>query len=122
MKILYIFPGIGYETAIEFAKRGAKVILGCRNESKAQEAVHTIKKETNNPNVYYKIVNFASIASVRAFAKDILATEDRLDILVNNAGAAILGPKLSEDGISLVLQINYLSSFLLTNLLLGKLS
>lgn len=112
--------GLGYETALDFAKRGAKVILACRNEDRALEAVENIKNETHNNNVQYKIVNFGSFKSVRKFAKEILATEDRLDILVNNAGAAGMGPRLTEDGIPLVFQINYLSHFLLTHLLIGK--
>lgn len=116
----FAFSGIGYETALDFAKRGAKVILACRDESKAQEAVQNIKRETHNNNVHYKLVNFSSFKSIKEFAKDVNATQERLDILVNNAGVGSLREKVSEDGIPLVLQINYLSHFLLTNLLKGN--
>ncbi|CAG9861379.1 unnamed protein product [Phyllotreta striolata] len=109
--------GIGYETAIDFAKRGAKVILACRDENKAKEAVNRIIKETHNSQVVYKLVDLTSFTSVRKFAMDINNTEERLDILVNNAGAARLGNTVTEDGIDAVLQTNYFSHFLLTMLL-----
>jgi NAD(P)-dependent dehydrogenase (short-subunit alcohol dehydrogenase family) len=67
-----------------------------------------------------KLVNFASFDSVRAFAKDVNASEERLDILVNNAGAGGIGDKKSKDGLVLLMQVNYFASFLLTNLLIGE--
>lgn len=96
------------------------MILACRNESRAQEAVDKIKRESHNNNILYKLVDLSSFSSVRKFAADINTTEQRLDILVNNAGAASLGNKKTEDGLPMVIQINYFSHFLLTNLLLGK--
>lgn len=79
-----------------------------------------IKQETHNKNIHSKLVNLSSFESVREFAKDITANEDRLDILVNNAGVAVSRPKLTKDGIPMVFQTNYLSHFLLTNLLIGS--
>lgn len=108
-------------TALEFAKRGARVILACRNEESANKAKEQIIKESENPNIIVKIVNFNSYESVRNFAKDINQTEKRLDILVNNAGAGLLAQKNTKDGMNLNMQINYLSSFLLTHLLIGEL-
>lgn len=105
---------------MDFAKRGAKVILACRDENKAKEAVNKIKNQTHNSDVLYKLVDLSSFKSVRQFAEDINANEERLDILVNNAGAGGLGDKITEDGLPIVMQINYFSHFLLTNLLLGE--
>lgn len=68
----------------------------------------------------YKLLDLSSFKSVRDFAADINSTEDRLDILVNNAGAGGLGSKITSDGLPIVLQINYFSHFLLTNLLFGE--
>ncbi|KAJ3643173.1 hypothetical protein Zmor_025898 [Zophobas morio] len=113
--------GIGYETAFDFAKRGAKVILACRNISKAQEARRKIIEETHNHKIFVRVVDLASFDSVRGFAKEINKTEDRLDILVNNAGAIGLEHKRTVDGRPLLMQVNYFSSFLLTNLLLNLL-
>lgn len=102
------------------AKRGAKVILACRNEDRAKDAQRRIIKESENHNVFYKLVNFSSLESVRAFAKDINETEDKIDILVNNAGAGGLGNHITNDGAEITLQVNHLSAFLLTHLLLGN--
>ncbi|XP_071050539.1 retinol dehydrogenase 14-like [Onthophagus taurus] len=113
--------GIGYVTAIDLAQRGAKVILGCRNEEKAQEAVKNIIKQTKNENVSYKILDLKSFQSVREFAKEINKNEDKIDILINNAGVGGVGNKLTEDGNQMTLQVNYLSHFLLTHLLIDKL-
>ena len=114
------FLGIGYEAALDFAKRGARVILACRNKDKAEIARGKIIEETGNDNVVVKIVDLASLASVRAFAESINKTEKRLDVLVNNAGAALTGEGKSEDGLIWLMQVNYFSSFLLTNLLMGE--
>lgn len=112
------FSGIGFESALEFAKRGAKVILACRNKEKAAKAQLRITTETKNNNVYVKLVDLGSFESVRKFAKEIHETEKQLDILVNNAGVGS-SQKLTIDGHNEVLQVNYYSSFLLTHLLLG---
>ena len=111
--------GIGKETALDFAKRGARVILACRDEEKANKAAKDIISETGSDKVVVRIVDLASFDSVRAFAKLINETEDRLDILVNNAGLGTLY-RLTKDGYESVFQVNYLSHFLLTLLLLEK--
>ncbi|GJQ85484.1 hypothetical protein Trydic_g23074 [Trypoxylus dichotomus] len=112
--------GIGYYAALDFATRGARVILACRNEYKAQNAQKRIVKITKNPNVVYKLVDMTCLSSVRAFAKEINETEERIDILVNNAGAAGLGNHLTKDELQITLQVNHISPFLLTHLLIGK--
>lgn len=105
---------------MDFAKRGARLILACRNEKKVKEAIRKIKDQTNNTKVIYKILDLSSFNSVRKFAADIKATENRLDILVNNAGTGAIPNELTEDGLPPTMQINYVSHFLLTNLLFGK--
>lgn len=105
---------------MDFAKRGARVILACRNESKVITARNNIIKETCNEDVIFKLVDFASLNSVKKCAADINATERRLDILVNNAGLEHVGEDQSEDGLLLSMQINYYGPVLFTELLLGK--
>ena len=112
--------GIGKETALDFAKRGARVILACRDEEKAKDAARDIITETGSDKVVVRIVDLASFESVRAFAKLINETEERLDILVNNAG--LDGSyRVTKDGYELIFQVNYISHFLLTLLLMEKL-
>ncbi|RUS14165.1 retinol dehydrogenase 12-like protein [Endogone sp. FLAS-F59071] len=114
--------GIGLETARYFAANNATVILGCRNPDKANAAVLDIKTTTGNEKVETWILNLSSFASVREFTSRFLETNKPLDILVNNAG---LGgqpkPTKTTDGFEEIYQVNHLSHFLLTNLLLPAL-
>ncbi|CAG9861530.1 unnamed protein product [Phyllotreta striolata] len=106
--------GIGYETALELAKRGAKIILACRDVTKGTAAVENIKNLTKNPNVFLKLVDLSSFKSINNFANDINKTEERIDILINNAGAWGLGDNMTEDGLQLVWEINHYGPVLLT--------
>ena len=78
--------GIGFESALNFARRGARVILACRSPAKGEEAATQIKELTNNDQVVFRLLDNASQESVRQFAGKILREEPRLDILVHNAG------------------------------------
>ncbi len=78
--------GIGYETALELAKRGANVILGCRDLVKGRRAAQLIKNTSKNPNVSVEVLDLASFDSVKEFANRILTQYDSLDFLINNAG------------------------------------
>ena len=80
------------------------MILACRDEEKANEAAKDIISETGSDKVVVRIVDLASFDSVRAFAKLINETEDRLDILVNNAGWVGFY-QLTKDGYESVFQI-----------------
>ncbi|XP_046635257.1 retinol dehydrogenase 13-like isoform X3 [Daphnia pulicaria] len=113
--------GIGKETALDLAKRGARVILACRDPKKAAIAKEDIIRESRNKNVFIRQLDLTSLKSVRKFAADILKSELRLDVLINNAGCATIEKKLTEDGLEVQMQSNHFGHFLLTNLLLGLL-
>lgn len=112
--------GIGYETALDLAKRGARVILACRDAQRADEAANKIRKKSGNGNVIVELVDLASFESIRQFCQRIDENEPRLDILINNA--AVFGcPKWhTKDGFEMHFGVNHLGHFLLTNLLLDK--
>ncbi|KAL5021494.1 hypothetical protein ScPMuIL_000649 [Solemya velum] len=80
--------GLGYYTALDLAKRNAKVILICRNMEKGREAMRTLKEESGNDKIFLKIADLAILASVRNVAEEINSEESRLDILINNAGVS----------------------------------
>ena len=105
---------------MDLAKRGARVILACRDEQRATDAAKDIIAETGSDKVLVRIVDLSSFESVRAFAKLINETEERLDILVNNAAIIANDYSVTSDGCELVFQVNYISHFLLTLLLLDK--
>lgn len=85
---LSTLPGIGKFIALDFARRGARVILACRSEARGTAALKEIKEKTGNSDVHLRLVDVSSLDSVREFAKRILEEEKALHILVNNAGAS----------------------------------
>ncbi|GLH14449.1 Uncharacterized protein GBIM_18848 [Gryllus bimaculatus] len=110
--------GIGLETAKDLARRGARVLLACRDTQRGLQALEEVLSEAGDgATVALLALDLASPESVRACAKHVLATEPRLDILVNNAGAGGLGSGLSRDGLHLGLQVNHFGPFLFTLLL-----
>ncbi|KAJ8732343.1 hypothetical protein PYW08_015073 [Mythimna loreyi] len=110
--------GMGLHIATDLAHRGARVIIACPYEDEGTNARKRIIQETKNQNVVFKLLDLASLKSVRQFAADILKTEDRLDILLNNAGVGVPGDFLTTDGMNFIMQVNYYGTFLLTLLLL----
>lgn len=105
--------GIGLETARELVRRGFAVIVTGRNE----DGLRAAAQETG---AAYRVADFASFADVRALAQSLNA-EPRIDVLVNNVGVSLSRRQVTRDGIEAMLQVNHLSHFLLTNLLLDKL-
>ena len=112
--------GIGKETAFDLARRGAKIILACRDEKRASEAVYDIKRSTGNENISFKKLDLASLASVRIFCEQVLQEEERIDVLIANAGVMFPPYQITEDGFELSFAVNHLGHFLLTMLLLDK--
>ncbi|XP_071400166.1 dehydrogenase/reductase SDR family member 13-like isoform X1 [Centroberyx affinis] len=111
--------GIGKTTALDLARRGARVILACRDRRRAEVAVQEIKKETGNSEVLFMQLDLASLQSVRSFAESFLQSESRLDLLINNAG--LLSGGTTADGFGMIFGVNHLGHFLLTLLLLDRL-
>ncbi|XP_041669101.1 dehydrogenase/reductase SDR family member 13-like [Cheilinus undulatus] len=111
--------GIGKATALHLARKGARVILACRNRDKAEAAIADIQQKTGSTDVLYMQLDLASLKSVRCFAETFLKSESRLDLLVNNAGLVADGR--TEDGFGIEFGVNHLGHFLLTCLLLERL-
>lgn len=110
--------GLGFETALVLAKKGAKVIMACRNAIKANKAIDRIKKEIPNADLEFIQIDLSSLESVRSFAKEFQSKYDRLDVLINNAGVMMPPYTKTKDGFELQFEANHLGHFLLTGLLL----
>lgn len=113
--------GIGKATAIELAHRGARVLIACRTETKAREAVSDIRTQSGNSQVEYLLADFASQASIHALATTVREQHADLAVLINNHGAIFGERALTVDGIERTLAVNHLGYFLLTHLLLDVL-
>ncbi|XP_039291949.1 retinol dehydrogenase 13 [Nilaparvata lugens] len=110
--------GIGRLITFELARRGARIIMACRNQETAKKTKEEVIEETKNDKLVIRKLDLSSLTSIRNFAKEIHETEEKIDILINNAGAYGLRNKKTEDGLNVLMQINHFGPFLLTNLLL----
>ncbi|KAL0277630.1 UNVERIFIED_CONTAM: hypothetical protein PYX00_004855 [Menopon gallinae] len=114
--------GIGKETARELAKRGARVIMACRNLEAANRVKEEIVSESGNDNVVVRKLDLSSFESIREFAAEINKTEQKLDVLVHNAGVAYTFEKVvTKDGLDMTMGTNHFGPFLLTHLLIDLL-
>lgn len=110
--------GIGYETALELAKKDIEVILACRNLQKAEEAKSSIVTDYPNAQINCLKLDVSSLGEVREFAHQFQRQYGRLDLLINNAGIMMSPYKVTEDGIENQFATNYIGHFALTGLLL----
>jgi len=113
--------GVGFEIARVLAGRGARVLLGCREQTRAQDAIARIKRFTPNADLVWLPLDLGDLDSVRT-AAEIAAKEPRIDALINNAG--IMNPPLTrtKQGFESQFGVNHLGVFALTSLLLPKLA
>lgn len=114
--------GIGYQAALELARHGAHVLLGCRSESKGAAALEKLLREAPGASAELVLLDMASLASIRSVAAQFLQTSRPLDILVNNAGVMALAKREeTTDGFERQMGTNHLGHFALTGLLLPAL-
>ncbi len=107
--------GIGYEAARILAEKGARVLLACRTESKARDALESIRRARGDARVEFAALDLSSLKSVRAFATEMSSRlSSGVDGLVNNAGVMALPRQLTEDGFEMQLGTNHLGHFALT--------
>src|SRR5437773_2769000 len=113
--------GVGFELSRVLAARGARVLLGCREKGRAEEAIARIKQMTPSANLAWLPLDLGDIESVRAAAAK-ASQEPRIDALINNAG--IMNPPLmrTKQGFESQFGVNHLGVFALTSLLLPKLA
>jgi len=112
--------GIGFEAAKVFAGKGGRVLLGCRNREKGEDALARIADAHPAADVTLVQIDLSDLASVRA-AAEVVAREPRLDVLVNNAGVMWNPKTITKDGFESQFGINHLGHFALTGLLLPTL-
>jgi protochlorophyllide reductase len=106
--------GIGFHAARELAARGAHVVMACRNESKAADAVLRIRAQHPDANLSVVALDLSRQASVMAAAAEIGRQHPRIDLLINNAGLMWLEQGLTEDGFEQQIGTNHFGHFTLT--------
>jgi NAD(P)-dependent dehydrogenase (short-subunit alcohol dehydrogenase family) len=114
--------GIGYETALALARKGAHVVLACRSRERGEEALGQIEAARPAGSAELMELDLASLDSVRAFATAFSAAHDRLDLLINNAGLMVPPEGTTAEGFELQFGVNVVGHFALTGLLLDRLT
>jgi NAD(P)-dependent dehydrogenase (short-subunit alcohol dehydrogenase family) len=113
--------GIGYFTALELARAGARVVLAGRSPDKLAQAEAALLADAPEAALERVVLDLADLSSVRAGAAAI-AELGPVDLLVNNAGVMATPRRRTVDGLELQLATNHLGPFLLTGLLLPSLT
>jgi NAD(P)-dependent dehydrogenase (short-subunit alcohol dehydrogenase family) len=113
--------GLGYESAVALAAKGAHVVMACRNPKKAETAKADLLQRVPNASVELAALDLSSLESVRAFVATFKAKHSRLDILMNNAGLMATPRSLTADGFESQFGVNHLAHYALTGLLLESL-
>jgi NAD(P)-dependent dehydrogenase (short-subunit alcohol dehydrogenase family) len=106
--------GLGLAIARELARRGALVVLACRNMEKGRAAHAEVAAVASGPEPELEELDLASLSSVRSFAERFKAKHDGLDLLVNNAGVMAPPYLTTAQGYELQLGTNHLGHFALT--------
>lgn len=101
------------------ASKGIPVLMACRNLQKAEKVRADIRSRVPDADLQIRLLDLASLASVRAFAESIEPGE--ISAVFHNAGVISKGYGLTQDGLENTFSVNYFSPWLLTRLLLSKL-
>jgi protochlorophyllide reductase len=110
--------GLGLETCLALAAKGAHVIMASRNLEKARQALSIIATKVPSASPELVQLDLASLASIRACAASILNHHQHLDLLFNNAGVMAIPRQETQDGFEMQFGTNHLGHFALTGLLL----
>ena len=114
--------GVGYHAALKLVRKGAEVILACRNRQKGEIALDRLHTEAPNIHMELAMLDLASLDSVREFAAHELGKNRPLHVLINNAGVMAPPRRLqTKDGFEIQFGTNVLGHFALTGLLLPAL-
>ena len=112
--------GIGRATAVGLAAMGAHVLITGRDAGRTEATARNIRAAGGRADAF--VADLASQSQVRRLADEVLRRSGRIDVLVNNVGGYWNTRHVTVDGLELTFALNHLAPFLLTNLLLGRLT
>lgn len=113
--------GIGFASAKALLKKGAHVVMFCRNMQKAESAKSELAQLSGNSNIDIFQVDFESFESIEKACNAFLAKYDKLDVLLNNAGATFSDFELTKDGLERTMAVNHFGYYLMVYYLLPAL-
>ena len=115
--------GLGYETVLQLARKGARVLLAVRDRGRGTAALERLGAEAPGNQAELAQIDLADLTSVERFAAGFLAGGEDLDLLINNAGVmAIPHRETTAQGYERQFGTNHLGHFALTGRLLPALA
>lgn len=113
--------GIGKAAALDFARRGATLVLVGRNPEKTERVRSELAQASGNQRIETIVADLSLVAENRRVAREFLAKHNELHVLVNNAGAIFNTRRLTAEGYEMTFALNHLAYFVLTEELLDVL-
>jgi NAD(P)-dependent dehydrogenase (short-subunit alcohol dehydrogenase family) len=113
--------GLGLATAIELARRGARILAVARNGERGARAVAEVSAAVPGASIEVLECDLSRLGAVRKLAADVAERHPDLDVLLNNAAVSMFSRELTEDGLETSFVVNHLAPFLLTSLLVPTL-
>ena len=106
--------GLGLATAHGLAGAGARVLMACRTQAKAEAARNEVAASASGPAPEVVALDLSDLGSVADCAAGLVDREERIDILVNNAGVMALPLRRTAQGFEMQFGTNHLGHFALT--------
>lgn len=117
---LYIVSGatdsMGSLIARRLAEQGKPLLLASRNLAKAEDYAEQLRKETRNKDIQCLQLDLNSFELVKDFVERLKTLNRPIAVLVNNAGTLPRKSSLSPNGYEHTVQVNFLSTVLLSML------
>ena len=110
--------GLGYQSSLELARHGARVLMACRSPERAQAALGRLRLAAPGANVELVSLDLASLASVESAAAEVASRVPTLDLLFANAGVMAVPQGTTADGFETQFGTNHLGHFALVGRLL----
>ncbi len=110
--------GLGYALAVDLARRGGHVIMAQRRNIEASEI--KAKHESGSQSISGAYLDLSKIDTIHAFVDQLKKENTQLDIIILNAGVALPKSRKTDSGLEEMFLVNYLSNFILLNLLLTE--
>ncbi len=107
--------GLGYQASFELAKRGAKVVIACRDKEKGQKAINSITVQLPSAKLDTIPLNLIDLDSIKRFSEIFIRKYSRLDVLLNNAGVVnLVNREVTSNNHEMHMATNHFGHFALT--------